>query len=96
MATALLGRRERVSISICAMELTELNIGPGECTQCISVLCYGCRAAKTLLLIAVDLERCYPSDAAMLKRADMLREMATEWLADTTERVVGAMQVRIK
>lgn len=54
---------------------------------CGSVLCFGCRSAKAVLLIAADLERIYPDNAAMLQRAANLRGVVNEWLYDTIERV---------
>lgn len=51
---------------------------------CGSVLCYGCRSAKTLLLIARDLERLYPHNQELQERAKRLRAIANEWLVETS------------
>ena len=59
---------------------------------CGSVLCYACRSAKMLLVMASDLERLYPGNMYMQKRAAQLRELGLEWLEKAAQQVAARLE----
>lgn len=62
---------------------------------CGSILCYGCRCAKALLVMANDLERIYPNNEEMQRRARRLRVLGIAWLTNAAEDTVEQLRAEL-